>query len=227
MLLSDPDVPKLSLNCPECAQLNFVYCSVHEMKKDPKYDILSGISVAVCKTYPTKISISTSQLYPKLSIMDKKGCFLDTLVQLVQNVHRFASCAIGRRYTPRPYAHTAEKRTISLLFASICTKDLEPRWAAPWSNCKQSHALSTNNEVSMTKKHPKYRISSVISVPVCRTRPTKIHISGRQLYRELSSIQRYPWHTSATYTECVPIRLMRHWQSHVTLLGITPIQHES
>ena len=34
-------------------------------------------------------------------------------------------------------------------------------------------------------KHPKYCIYSVISVPVWRTRPTKIRISVRQLYPNL------------------------------------------
>ena len=41
------------------------------------------------------------------------------------------------------------KSTVSVFFASLCTKTFEPTWASPWNNCRQSHALSTNNEVSM------------------------------------------------------------------------------
>ena len=48
-----------------------------------------------------------------------------------------------------PYSTKAKnmvKSTVSLLFASLCSKDFEPRGAAAWSNCEQSQTLSTNNE---------------------------------------------------------------------------------
>ena len=64
-------------------------------------------SVPVCRSRPTKIRISFNQLFPKLRIMHKKGRFHDTPVQLVQNVHRFISCAIGPHVT---LLHTARKR---------------------------------------------------------------------------------------------------------------------
>ena len=60
------------------------------------------------------------------------------------------------RYRPSCYtppnsmkAKNLVKSTVSVLFASLCTKDHEPTDAAPSSNWKQNHALSTNNEVSM------------------------------------------------------------------------------
>ena len=69
-----------SLNCPECAQLSVMYCSVHEtceerfflhlsvaffiiydLEKEsenhPMYDIFSVLSVLLCRTRSTKISI--------------------------------------------------------------------------------------------------------------------------------------------------------------------------
>ena len=77
-------------------------------------------------------------MYPKLSIMDKKGCFHDVPVQLFQNLHRFASCAIGQVILHSsalcPYSTKAKniaKSTVSELFASLCTKDLKPRGSAP------------------------------------------------------------------------------------------------
>ena len=71
--------------------------SVNE--KHPKYHIFSAISVPVCRTRPTMIHVSISQLYTKLRSIHKKGRFHDTPVQLVQNVHRFASCALGHHVT--------------------------------------------------------------------------------------------------------------------------------
>ena len=119
--------------------------------------IFSFLSVPMCRTRPTKICIYVSQLYPKLRIMDKKGRFHDT-------------SAICQEWAPirlLPYRpshvtlvifmsmHNERKKnmvksTVSVLFAYLCTKDLETRWAAPWSNCKHSHALSANSEASMT-----------------------------------------------------------------------------
>ena len=52
-----------------------------------------------------------------------------------------------------PYSTKAKnmvKSTVSVLFAFHCTNYLEPRWVAAISNCKQSHALSINNKVSVT-----------------------------------------------------------------------------
>ena len=125
---------------------------VERKEKYPKYDILSVLFVHVCRTCPTKIRISESQLYPKYP---KEWRFRDTSMQFVQNVHRFASCAIGQvklhSSAWRPCSTKTKntvKSTISVLFASLCTKDLEPRWAAKWSNCEQSHTLSSSNEVS-------------------------------------------------------------------------------
>ena len=108
-----------SLNCPECAQLSLVYCSVYETCVER---FLLHYSVALCSPYtpgrkktkntlnmtfsvyfpylvltsPSKICMCVSQLYPKLRIMHKKGHFHDPPVQLVQTLHRFASCAIGQ-----------------------------------------------------------------------------------------------------------------------------------
>ena len=45
------------------------------------------------------IHVSISQLYTKLRSIHKKGRFHDTPEQLVQNVHRFASCALGHHVT--------------------------------------------------------------------------------------------------------------------------------
>ena len=138
-------LPDKCLNYPECAQLCVVYCSVHETCA--KRFFLRN-SVAFCSAYiPGR---------KKLRTMDRKGRFNDTPVPLVQNVHRFASCPIGQVMLHSsalcPYSMKAKdvKSTVSVLFASLCIKDLELRWAAPWSNCKQCHALWTNNKVSMT-----------------------------------------------------------------------------
>ena len=70
-----------------------------ENQKRLKYGLFSLLYEPVCRIRPTKIRISVSQLYPKLCILHKKGRFLDTPVQHVQNVHRFTSCAIGRHVT--------------------------------------------------------------------------------------------------------------------------------
>ena len=121
-----------SLIRPKCSQVSLVYSTVVSMKhvptvssrtivspflslvkenqKHPKYGIFSLLPVPVCRSCPTKIRISFSQLFPKLRIMHKKGLFHDTPVQLVQNVHRFTSCAIGRHLT---LLHKARKRKTS------------------------------------------------------------------------------------------------------------------
>ena len=125
----------------ECRLLFSIYPWQKENKKHPIYDIFSVICVPVCITRPTKIRNSVSQLFLKLSIMDKKGRLNETPVQLVQNVHRFASCA-----RVQVTLHSSVKSTVSVLFASVCTKDLELIWAARWSNCDQSETLSANKK---------------------------------------------------------------------------------
>ena len=109
-----------------------MYCSVHETcaerfllhysvsfcspyipgrKKNTKHakcHIFSVISVPVCRTRPTMIRISVSQLDRKLRIMEE-GRFHDTPVELLQNVHRFTSCAI-LQVMLNCSAHAARKR---------------------------------------------------------------------------------------------------------------------
>ena len=76
--------------------------------------------------------------------MHKKWCFHDTPVLLVQNMHQFYSWARGRHVSLLglyPYSKKAKKMvksTVSLIYASFGTKNLEQRWSAPWSKCKQS-----------------------------------------------------------------------------------------
>ena len=162
--------------CPECAQLRFVCCSIHETYTERffmhysvafcspykrgrkkiistlKNDIYVLLSVPVCKTRPTKICMFANQLYPKLRIMHKKWHFHDTPVQLVQNVHRFSSCAIGHvmlhssalcthrtielplvqvlQYSNSLWIHVRKakhtpKCTVSVLFKALCTLDLK------------------------------------------------------------------------------------------------------
>ena len=48
-----------------------------------------------------------------------------------------------------PYSRKAKnilKSTVSVLFASVCTKDLELIWAARWSNWDQSETLSASKK---------------------------------------------------------------------------------
>ena len=138
-----------------CRLLFTIYPRQKENQKYIKHDIFSVLCAPVWRSRPTKICMSVSQLYSKLRIMHNKWRFHDTPVQLVQNVHRSASCAIGQLllyYSGLcPYSTKAKnivKSTVSVLFPSLCTKDLEPRWFAKLSNCEQSLALSTTNKVS-------------------------------------------------------------------------------
>ena len=86
------------------------HLSMAERKeKHPKYDIFSVLSAPVCRARPNKIRMSVSQLHPKLRSMQKKWRFLDKPVQLIQNVHRFASCCIGQDLL-HTSAHAARKR---------------------------------------------------------------------------------------------------------------------
>ena len=101
------------------------------------------------KLVQTKTRISLSQQYSKLRIMYLKGLFHDTPVQLAQNVQRFPSWGKGPLGLCSTKAENMVQSTVSMFFASLYTKDLERRWAAKSSNCKQSHALPTNNAVSM------------------------------------------------------------------------------
>ena len=91
-----------------------------------------------------------------------------------------------------PSAHTGQKRktcTFSVLFASLCTKDLEPRWPAPWSNSKQSHALSTNNEVTMNHLWNIQNVhccaSSTVVLPSSTLLPYE-YTSGKQNTRQIA-----------------------------------------
>ena len=164
-----------TLTCPECAQFSLVYFSVpgpcaeqlllhysvafcspyifakKKTQNTVKYDVFSVLSVHVWRTRSTKIRFSVSQQYSMWRIMYKEGRFHDTTVLLVQNVHRFASYPLGQVIL-HSSAYTAQKRKTwlkarFLCYLRLCRKDLEPRRAAPWSNCRQSHALSTNDEV--------------------------------------------------------------------------------
>ena len=60
------------------------------------------------------------------------------------------------------------------------------------------------------QKHPKYCIFSLLSVPVCRTRPIKIRISASQLYPKLRIMHKKGrFHdTPVKRPECAPIRIV-------------------
>ena len=113
-------------------------------EKKTKCDIFSAISVAVCRTRPTKIRISVSQLYPKLRNIHMKRYFRDTPGQLVQNVHRFAWCALGR---------------LMLDSSALCTYSTEAKTMLKNTAWNQDgllpnptvNSLCTNNDVSVTK----------------------------------------------------------------------------
>ena len=115
-----------------------MYSFLKENPKQPRYHIFfSVISVLVCRTRPTNSRISVSELYPKIRFRDKMGRFLETLVQLVQYVHLFTACAIGRHVKLLGLlafsreAKNMVKNTVSVLFESQCTKDMEQGRAAP------------------------------------------------------------------------------------------------
>ena len=102
--------------------------------------------------------------------------------------------------------------TVLVLLKDLCTLDVKPRRAAKWWDCAEIHALCTkycfpdtkvwiaqniHNSVSCTlvsikhslrgkkKKNPKCDFFSLLSVPVCRTRPTKIRISVSKVHSNL------------------------------------------
>ena len=75
--------------------------------------------------------MSVNQLYRKLRVIYKKGRFHGTPVQLVQNVHRITSCTIGQVGKYSTKAKNMVKSTVSASFASLYTKEIEKRWAAP------------------------------------------------------------------------------------------------
>ena len=85
------------------------------------------------------------------------------------------------------------------------------------------HHISLQKE---NEKQPKYDIFSIVFVPVCRIRPTKILIS--QVYPKLRIMEKkgHFHDTSATCPECLPIRLMRYRPIHVSIFGLMPIQYE-
>ena len=73
----------------------------------------------MCRTRPTKIRMSVSQLYPKLRNMHVSM----TPVQLVQNVHRFTLCGIGRHVTLLgiiPIRQESEKHGAKYGFGVMC-----------------------------------------------------------------------------------------------------------
>ena len=141
--------------------------------------------------------------------MHKKWVFHDTPLEFVQIVYRFASCAIGRHVTllvVMPMQHKSEnmvKSTVSVLFASFCTKELEPRWAAKWSNCMQSHALSINNEISMTNvKNAHCCSSSSLVLPL---------VCHGALYFRMNTLRKaklFPWYKSLNSPECAQLSLV-------------------
>ena len=136
----------LALQC----RLLFTICPWQkEYQKHPKYHIFSVISVPVWRTRPKKDSHFPKPTVRELRSNHKKGRFHETPVKIVQNVHRFTSCAFGQVMVHfsslcswSTKAKNMTENTVSLLLASLCVKDLEPRWYAPWYNCKRSHALS-------------------------------------------------------------------------------------
>ena len=102
------------------------------------------------RTRPTKIRISLSQLYRKLRSIHKKVSFHDTQVQLIQNVHQFASCAVGQIMLhssvlcpSSAIAKNMVKSMVSVLFKGLCSLDLKPRmsrmcttqlvYSCPWN----------------------------------------------------------------------------------------------
>ena len=136
-----------------CRLLFTIYPWQTEIQKHHEYDIFSVLSVPMCKTRPTKIRMPVSQLYTKLR---RRNDVSIKPVQLVQNVHRFASCAKGQVMLHSSALckwGTNEKGMVTsidlVLFASLCTMDLETTCATMRENCDQSHTLSTNNWVSM------------------------------------------------------------------------------
>ena len=161
-----------SFTCPECPKLSLVFCSVYETCVER---FLLHYGVAFCSPYirgrkktkrysyfPYLCTELVQPRFPPPQAKCTQSCALCTRKdvsmnpeQLVQNVHRSASCAIGQLllyYSGLcPYSTKAKnivKSTVSVLFPSLCTKDLEPRWFAKLSNCEQSLALSTTNKVS-------------------------------------------------------------------------------
>ena len=126
--------------------------------------------------------------------MDKKVRFHDAPVQLVQNVHRFASCDLGQvtlrssaLCTYSTKAKNMVKSMVSVLFASLCIKSIETRWAAPRSNCKQSHALSTNNEVSITNvQNVQCCASSRVVLPLVCHAALYFRMKGKQNTRQIA-----------------------------------------
>ena len=83
-----------------CVALFSPYISGRKKTKNTKkYHILSLISVPLWRNRPAKIRSSLSQMYEKLRSIQKKGRFHDKPLQLVQNVHRFDSSAIGSHVT--------------------------------------------------------------------------------------------------------------------------------
>ena len=96
------------------------------------------------------------------ALCKKKLTVPDTKVWIVHNVHNSVSCIV----VSMKFCRAVPSALLCRLFFTIY----------PYQKKKQ--------------KHPKCDIFSVISVPVCRTRPTKIRISVRELYPKLRIIKK-------------------------------------
>ena len=141
-----------TLNCRECAPLSLVYCSVHEKcaeglflhysvdfcserKRKAPYMWHFQCTFRTCLQYrATKVSIFVSQL---LRIMRMKRRFRDTSATCPEFApirfvrYRKDMLHSSAMWTYSTKAKNMVKSTVSLWFASLCTKDLETRWAGP------------------------------------------------------------------------------------------------
>ena len=80
------------------------------------------------------------------------------------------------------------KSTVSVLFASLCTKDLEPRYAAPQSGSSCTVVSPFLHHIPLAErkpKTPKIWDFSAVSILVYISRSTKNPISVCQLYPKL------------------------------------------
>ena len=108
-------------------------------EKHLKYDIFSVLSVPLWRNRTNRDSHIRNPTVPKVTHYAQEMAFPWHQCNLSRSCSDSLRALYSKScYTPRPYANIARKRKIEL-FASLCTKDLEPRWAASWSNCEQSH----------------------------------------------------------------------------------------
>ena len=78
------------------------------------------------------------QTVPKFTHYAQERAFEDTPVELVQSVHRFALCGYRPSHVVLlgllPIQHEGAKygkKACFRCYLRLCTKDLDPRWAAP------------------------------------------------------------------------------------------------